>query len=472
MNGLDNKEELESDHFTKIPVHQSHKDTTFFSKEQLEIDPEAKELEETVFNHAKAPKYEPGNVIFESSEVFQIVDDFGNKIPSLHRMTVFNEFGVNEEGQTVAQVREKELEAKRAFEEYTDRHINIQVQMQKLKTDLKALDIEFGDQGLDVKMFKKMLKWTQDFKSKTEEQIWYESTVRQWALGSKRVLEAIEKLQVAKEETKDVGRDKEARQQALINNMTKTFDERWKRDESYNRGALESELDQAAFLATLGSPRAEEDLIKLEESKKIRDARRSAGLEDLAFHSNELRPANPAQFDKVFDEEFHKRRNASEMKKREEKIFNPKTLEEENLLDYTPTNVPATMDFDELVKHGYDQVRKMQDYALLTLMHNKDPNKYQIPDGSGFEKFNKLSNDELTQMIKLAARAEDFLENKRICDQVYLSEMDTRRDDWDSPAMKIARYNRLVRIGALEGYPVDYDPRRDFLQVKELPEGI
>ena len=65
-------------------------------------------------------------------------------------MTTFNEFGVNEEGQTVSQVLEQEREAKQSFDEFAERWMNIQTRMQQLKTEQKELELEFKDQGLEV----------------------------------------------------------------------------------------------------------------------------------------------------------------------------------------------------------------------------------------------------------------------------------------------------------------------------------
>ena len=144
--------------------------------------------------------------------------------------------------------------------------------------------------------------------------------MRQWALGSSKLTEALEKLERAQEETKEVGKDREQRQQTLLNNMTKKFDARYEHDKQTGRGHLDNMIEQQAVFASFGAPRAEEEFIKLEEQKKIRDARRKAGLEDLAMFSNELQPANRAQHKEVFGEEFHKRREEFEAKRREEEI--------------------------------------------------------------------------------------------------------------------------------------------------------
>ena len=450
-----------------VPVHELHTQNTFFTPEQLENDPEARELEQ-VFSHAKAPSIEIKSSQFD--QPFYTIDDLGNKIPSIHAMTTFNEFGVNEEGQTVSQVLEQEQEAKDDFDEFAERFMDIQTRMQRLKTEQKELELEFKDRGLEVGLFKKAIKWRQKYQNQTQEERWIEGVMRQWALGSNTLTNALQKLEQAQEETKDVGRDKEARQQTLLGNMTKKFDARYERDKQTGRGHLDNEIEQQAIFASFGAPRATEEFIKLEESKCIRDKRREAGLPDLAMHSNELQPANRAQHKEVFGEDFHKRREAFEAKKREERLFDPEAREREWRLDYEPTDVPVTFDFDELVKHGLNQVKKLEDSAFIIKQARKG--LLPLPEADWVKKFDGLSKEQLDQLIKLGARAEDYLENKIVCDQLYLPDYDDRRNDWDTPAMKIARWNRLVRVEKLDGDLIEYDPRRDFMQVKELPEDI
>ena len=148
-----------------VPVHELHTKNTFFSEEQLAKDPEARELEDLVFTHGKAPSIEINSSQFD--QPFYTIDDLGNKIPSQHAMTTFNEFGVNEEGQTVSQVLEQEREAKASFDEFAERWMNIQTRMQQLKTEQKELELEFKDQGFEVGLFKKAIKWRQQYQKKT-----------------------------------------------------------------------------------------------------------------------------------------------------------------------------------------------------------------------------------------------------------------------------------------------------------------
>lgn len=451
-----------------VPVHELHTKNTFFSEEQLAKDPEARELEDLVFSHAKAPSIEINSSQFD--QPFYTIDDLGNKIPSQHVMTTFNEFGVNEDGQTVSQVLEQEREAKAAFDEFAERWMDIQTRMQQLKTEQKELELEFKDQGLEVGLFKKAIKWRQKYQKQTQEDRWIEGVMRQWALGSSKLGDAIIKLEQAQEITKEVGKDREQRQQTLLGNMTKKFDARYEHDKVTGRGHLDNMIEQQAVFASFGAPHAEEEFIKLEESKRVRDIRRAAGLPDLAMHSNEIQPANRAQHKEVFGEEFHKRREAFEAKKREDELFDPTLKEKQWHLDYEPTDVPVTFDFDELVKHGLNQVKRLEDSAYIIKQARKG--LLPLPDANWVKKFDNLSKEQVDQLIKLGARAEDYLENKIICDQIYLPDTDERRNDWDTPAMKIARWNRLVRLEKLEGDPIEYDPKRDFLQIKELPEDI
>lgn len=451
-----------------VPVHDLHTKNTFFSEEQLAKDPEARELEDLVFTHGKAPSVEINSSQFD--QPFYTIDDLGNKIPSQHAMTTFNEFGVNEEGQTVSQVLEQEREAKQSFDEFAERWMNIQTRMQQLKTEQKELELEFKDQGLEVGLFKKAIKWRQQYQKKTQEDRWVEGVMRQWALGSSKLTEALEKLERAQEETKEVGKDREQRQQTLLNNMTKKFDARYEHDKQTGRGHLDNMIEQQAVFASFGAPRAEEEFIKLEEQKKIRDARRKAGLEDLAMFSNELQPANRAQHKEVFGEEFHKRREEFEAKRRENELFDPTLKEQQWHLDYEPTDVPVTFDFDELVKHGLNQVKKMEDAAFIVKQARKG--LLPLPDANWVKKFDNLTKPQIDELIKLGARAEDYLENKIVCDQLYLPDTDDRRNDWMTPAMRIARWNRLVRLEKIDGDEITYDPVRDFLQVKEIPDDV
>lgn len=451
-----------------VPVHELHTHNTFFTEEQLQNDPEARELEDLVFAHGKAPSTNIDSSLLKTP--MTIIDEFGNVTPSKHAMTTFNEFGVNEQGQTISQVLEQEQEARMDFDEYSERYLNLQTQIQKIKSDIKALDLEYKDRGCEVGQFKKAIKWVEKYNKQTQDERWIEGVMRQWALSSKPLQAALAKLDDAKEETKEIGRDKEARQRDVLDNMKTKYDRRYERDKQTNRGHLDNLIEQQAVFASFGVDRAEQEFIKLEESKKIRDARRAEGLPDLALHSNELQPANRAQFTEVFDAEFHKRREEFEAKKREEKLFDPEAKEREWQLDYEPTDVPVTFDFDELKKHGLNQAKKLQDSALL--VRNYREGKGSLPGSNWVKKFENLTDEQLTDLIKLGARAEDYWDNKVVCDQLYLPNSDERREHWDSPSMRIARYNRLVRTGMIPGEVIEFNPKLDIAQAQTLPEGI
>lgn len=451
-----------------VPIHDSHKDVTFFSEEQLKEDEEARELEETFVAKPKPREYGHDSSILNAE--FTIMDDFGNKIPSMHAVTTFNEYGVNEYGQTVTQVMEEEREAKDAFDEFAKRYFQIQTDIQKLKTEQKALELEYKDLGLDVKTFKSAIQWQMKNAKKTEEEKWYEGVARQWAAGSKAVIEGIQKLEMEKEETKNVGRDKEARQQTLLDNMTKKFDKRYDNDLVTKRGHLDNQIEQAAINATYGVHRGEEEFIKLEEQKKIRDARRAAGFGDLAIHDNSLVPANHREFHNVYGEDYQKRRAEHEAKQREAEVFgNAKSQWD---LGYQPIDCPLTDDFNELIKHGKQQCIRLQDCAWMWKQHLE--NGSPLPDEEWVTRFkdNYIDVPIAEELIKLAARAEDYWDVKRVCDEMFLSEIDPRRDEYDSPAMKIARYNRLVTTKRIPGEVVSYDPRYEKDISKKIPAGI
>ena len=448
-----------------VPVHQLHTENTFFSKEDLENDPEARELEEQVFAHGRAPKYE-----FHSSQFdqpFQQVDDFGKPIPSMHAISTFNEFGVNEEGQTISQVLEQEREAKAEFDDYAKRYMELQVEMEHLKADLKQLDVDFKDKGLQVALFKKAIKWRIQLEKKTEEERWADGVMRHWALGSRVLTESVNALEVAKEATKEIGRDKEERQRKVLSSMKEKYDARYAEDAKTGRGAIDNDIEKQAVFASFGAPGAEEEFIKLEESKKIRDARRAKGFKDLAMHSNELQPANRAQFKDVFNDEFHARREEFERQKREDEIFDPSLKESQWHLDYEPTDVPVEYDYKEVAKHGINQAKKMQNCAYEIKEFRKG--HITLPEANWVDKFVDLTDAQLDQLIMTGAKAEDYLDNKLVCDQVYLPGSDERRMDYDSDAMRIARWNRLVRTGRLDGEIIEYDPIKEFAQAKDLP---
>lgn len=453
-----------------IPVHELHTKNTYFSEEQLANDPEARELEDTLFNHGKPPETENLNSS-QFDEPFQLIDDFGKPMHMHNSITTFNEFGVNEQGLTVTQVKEREREYQADYNEYGRRYMELLKDMQKVKNDLKALDLEFKDRGIEVKHFKNSIKWLERYNNQTEEERWGEAVLRRWALGSKEIREGMEQLQALKDEGKEIGKDKEARHNAVLNNMKTKYQARYEHDKATGRGALDSEIEVAAYLASFGAKRAEDEFIKLEESKKVRDARREAGMWDLAMHSNEIQPANHAQHKDVFNEEFHKRREAYEAEKRAEKIFDPEgAREREWKLDYTPTDVPVTLDFDEIVKHGLSQVKKAHDCAVI--IKKARAGKVDFPTNNWVKKYQDVDDATLDRLIMVSAKAEDYLENKLICDQVYLSVDDIRRNDWNEPAMRIARYNRLVRMKKIPGEYIEYIPVTEVAQARGLPEDI
>lgn len=459
-------EDVLSDDFKPnvVKVHEMHTNNNYFSDDVLANDAEARELEETLFAHGRESTSNIQSSQFDNR--FFIIDDYGNKVPSKNALTTFNEYGVNEDGQTISQVLEEEQESKDMFDEYAERYIQIQTEMQRLKTEMKALDIEFKDRGIIVSTFKNAIKWFRKYRKQTPEERWGEGVLRQWAAGSKALNNALLKLESEEEITKDVGKDKEARQQTLIDNMKSKYDKRWERDRENNRGFLDNEIERAAVFASYGVNRADDNFVKLEESKKIREARRSAGLEDLAMHSNEIRPANHGQFGEVFDADFHERRKAFEAKQRENGIFGgEKDVEHINI-----ESVPVIFDYLELAKQGRPQVRRSHDYAALEKKARLGIAERKNDDHS--KKFAEMTSEELDKFIMISAKAEDFLDNKVICDQVYLSENDPRREDYNTPAMRIARWNYLVNTKKIEGDTIEYDPRLETSQVKQLPQEV
>lgn len=451
-----------------VKIHDKHKDQTFFDKDQLMVDAEARELEDTVFTHPKPPEYEHKDPTEDHQ--FYVVDDFGRKVPSRHVGTVFNEFGVNADGQTIAQVLEEERHAKLAFEEYAKRHLYIQREMQKLKNEQKALDIEFKDQGLEVKQFKNAIKWAIKDRQKTEDEKWFENVTRGWVQGSKVVAESIDSLELEKEIGKDIGRDKETRQMNTIQGLTKKFENRNEWDAETQRGHVDNLLEDMQILATIGSKNAEDELIRLEESKNIREKRLAAGVKPLAIHDNSIRPANREQAKEVFGEEFKKRRDAHLQQQREDKVFDPDYNEKQWQLDYEPTDVPVTSDFDELKNHPAEQVKKTIDAAHQYRLYLD--NLADKPEGNWVKEFEGMDQSDCYEMIKNAARVEDYLETKVACNEIYLPEDDARREDWDAPGMKIARHNRLVRTKKIPGNIIDYEPLIEDKQVTQVAEGI
>lgn len=446
-----------------VPVHESHT-KTYFSEKQLRDDPEAREIE-AMLTHGKPPSVDVDSSLLK--QAFYSVDEYGNKIPSVHAIDVFNEYGVNEQGMTVSQVLQSEKEAKSDFDDYSARYVYLLTEIQRVKTLQKELDIEFKDKGCDTSKFKNTVKRAQKYKTQTDEDRWVDGVLLNWALTSTKLADALNLLEIAKQETKDVGKDKEARNEIMMRNVEDRYKKRYEQDKVERRGALDNEIERQAKFASLGVDSAEDQFIRLEESKKIREERRYHGLPDLAMHSNELQPANPAQHGDVFNEEFHKRREEFERKKREERLFDPKAREKEWQLDYTPTDVPDFVDFEELAKHGIHQARRMQDCAFMVIKAREQG--IPLPDEKWVQKFKDMEDQQLRQLIMQGANVEDYLDNKIICDQVYLPADDPRRDDWMTPDMIIARYNRLQRIGKIKGDYIEFDVNKALGQVRLVP---
>lgn len=450
-----------------VKVHQNNKETTFFDKDQLEKDPEAREMEK-YFSHAKEPQlgYRSNWV----DDQFYTTDEQGNRVPSIYSHTNLNEYGVNENGKTKTQLLEEEQEARSAFEEYSVRYADIQTRMQRLKTEQKELDIEFKDLGLDVSAFKRAIKWQMQNRDKTEEQKWYEGVTRSWAQSSQRLHKALDVLVQAKDETKEAGSDKEARRNKYLQNTKNRYEKRYDRDEQTGRVFIDNQIERNSVLATYGIPRAEEELIKLDESKKVQMARKRVGAEPLAIHDNNIRPANIRQKQKVFGDEYIKRLEEKKRQEAEDNVFNPLTPDEKWGLDYTPTDVPVEFDYQELAKHGIYQVQRQQDCAHLA---RKLLDGEQIPDkakGKWLEKFKNFTKDELYKLIKVSAKAEDYLELKQACDDILLKPDDKRRDEFEQTPMRVARFNRLVRTGKLPGNVINYDPQNHQLCEIELEQ--
>lgn len=451
-----------------VKIHPQHEGVTFFDEEQLKNDEEARELEAAIIAKAKPRQYDSESSILDVS--FTIVDDFGNKIPSMHALTTFNEYGVNEFGQTATQVLEEEREAKSAFDEFAMRWLTIEIQMQKLKTDRKALELEFKDMGLDVKAFKAAIKWQHKNAKKTEEEKWYEGVTRQWASGSKAVVDGLERLELAIEETKEVGKDREERHHTLMGNISKRYNLRYDDDAKTGRGHLDNQIEQAAINATFGVHRGEEEFIKLEESKKIREARRNSGYGDLAIHDNNLIPANHREFSKVYGDEYRQRKAEFEEKQREREIFEGRKNPWKD--EYEAIDCPLTDDFNELIKHGANQARRLQDCAWIWKQHLDHGG--DLPNEEWVERFrkNEVTSEMAIELIKLGAKAEDYLDVKQVCDEMFLSEIDPRRDEWDSPAMKIYRHNRLARTKRIPDTMIEYDPKTEKDLVKLVASGL
>lgn len=474
LEGISDKPSFNEEDFEvkRTDLHENQKNITYFSEEQLRKDPEAKEIEEKLFDNAKPAEH--GTYLNGATEVaFYEIDDFGNKIPSMHGMNKFNSFGVNEYGQTFKQAKEEEGEAKEAFTQYSVRRMNLEKKLLELKMEFKDLEMEFKDQGFEVKIWNRTLAWLKKQKDTDPTELFLENVCRAWAIGTKEVLDAYENVKLTREDLKNIGKDKEARRDRQLDNLKQRMDRRYDRDAELGRLAIDNHIEKMAQLASDGVPRAEEDLIRFEESKEIANIRKANNARALAYHDRDIRPTNPREFQRVYGDEYQARLKEKQEQDRLDAILNPKSEDEKWSLDYKPTDVPVTFDFDELVKHGKNQVRKLSDRAHMFRKQmdgmGEIPEKYR---GKWEEKFEDLSREQIYRLIALAAKAEDYLECQEICDDVLLKPDDPRRDDWNTHAMRIARWNRLVRVHKITGSTIKYDPQKhdDKAYVFEIPK--